>query len=341
MLFFISCEDNESIRNEQIINFDILNLDDSALEIIYGNGTSKIKLKATLPINTADDYKLVTFTSSGGYFFGTTEMSTKVRMNIDGIADATLVVPLDSGELFLTAEIGSDNDIYQSKKTINLYDVGQVIALNFKDTQDNDIINTLRADGISLIKLKGNILFNKKEFTSIIFETTDGLFQSNNTKKETKNTDINGEATVNYIVPQTPGTVFYTAKADDDGKYVNTKELIFQRAYADEMILEPNKILMDTINSNTINVYLKREIGKVSIGTDVSFEAYQTISGDKVNVGRFTGINDSKSDINEKVSINFVADTKNIDYDLPVFIKAESVNDSNAVIFKELELKVE
>jgi hypothetical protein len=97
---------------------------------------------------------------------------------------------------------------------------------------------------------------------------------------------------------------------------------------------------MDTVAKNDINVFLSRETGRVSIGTQVDFKSYQIINGTEDEVGRFIGTNEAKSNVDGLVSVKFVADTKYFDKDLPIFIRASTKKDDLSIIYEEIELKI-
>jgi hypothetical protein len=164
---------------------------------------------------------------------------------------------------------------------------------------------------------------------------------SEDDKTETKNTDVNGISKENYIVPQNAGTVFFDAKTGIDERYLKNSIITFKRANADELIIEPTKIVMDIISANTIKVFLKRNIGKVSIETEVDFFSYQIVGVDKVEVGRFTGLNEAKSNLDGMITVDFIADTKDFDKGLPIFIKVSANKDDTSILSKEIELKFE
>jgi hypothetical protein len=344
-LLIVACDGikKELINLEDIISLTILDKDNDPLQDISvkGDGETLIVLRAQIPENTDSKLKIVTFSTSGGVFVEVSGNKGMVSANSNGVAEIKLKVPLNNTEIFVSAQVTDGSETFTDEKKINLEDVGHIITLNFKNIQDENLVNIPRADGVSIIKLQGNILFNKKALTSIIFNATDGVFLEKNKKTETKNTDINGKAIVNYIVPQTPGAVFFSSKTDETGKYVDDKELLFQRAHGDNIIIEPQNTLMDTINSNTIKVFLKRDIGKVSIGTYISFYSYQIINGSETMVGRFTGLNEAKSDAKGLVSVNFIADTQDFDKKLPIFIKASTSKDDSTVIFEQIEIKID
>ncbi len=341
--FLSSCvEDDDQVTNEEIINLIILNDEGSEIEEAIGDGERFIVLRAQLPQEVGDDFKTVTFKSSEGNFLGTTELTTQERVNLEGIAEAVLELPLSSGELILTVQVGPAANLFKSEKRITLIAVDQVISLEFQDIDGENLNEIPRADGTSLIQLKGSILADQDNLTQVNFTATKGTFLNTGNTTEVKNTDANGDAVVNYIVPQEVGTVFYTAKTGTNGQYVSPPaNLTFERAHANSLFVEPAQINMSTSASNNIKAFLSRSVGKVSVGTEVNYRATQFIDNETTDVGRFTGESNASTDMNEQVTgVNFLADTGDINLDFPVFITVSTLNDEGATLAVTISVNV-
>ncbi|MEO0582360.1 MAG: hypothetical protein AAF135_09080 [Bacteroidota bacterium] len=117
-----------------------------------------------------------------------------------------------------------------------------------------------------------------------------------------------------------------------------------KRALPDTLFIEPEKLIMGQNETNEIVVFLERfpDRGLVTIGTEVAFDAFQLDSNNmQVTVGRFTGINEAKSDANQKVSATFRTDTQNVDSAQAIIIRISSMNDQSKPIPKEISIKVD
>ena len=340
--FFSACEgiDDGTVNPEDIILLRIL--DDNEIEITeaIGNGESIIVLEAKIPSNSDDDFQAITFRSSGGDFIGIGENTNQVSADADGIARSSLRLPLDDDELFLSAEIGPSGNLYKAEKSIMLTGVDEVIQLRFLNLSGEELTEIPRGDGVSVIQLEGSVLTALNQFTAIDFTSSNGVFQVTNQTTDQKNIDNEGKAVVNYIVPQKAGPIFFTAKTVSTPQYVADGNLVLDRANPDALFIEPASINMNTMDPNTINVFLTRNNGHVSEETPASFEAFQVIGGAEVEVGRFTLLANAVSDDQGKIMVNFYADTGDIDSSLPVVIRVRVINDSGDEITNQIELFV-
>jgi archaellum component FlaG (FlaF/FlaG flagellin family) len=339
----ISCEgiDDGTTAPEDIITIKVMDASGNEITEAISDGETLITLEAQIPANVDDAFKTVTFKNSGGDFVGVGQNTHQVTVNSEGIAQATLKLPFNTSELFLAAEIGGSNNnaLYKDEAFLNLASVDNVIALNFLDLMNQPLSTIPRADGTSIIQLQGNVLINQNTLNTIKFNASGGIFQMINQTEVQKSTDTNGSAIVTYIVPQSIGPIFYSAKTIML-EYVSEGTITYERAHADTIILEPTQITMNTMQGNPIIAYLIRNIGKVSIGTDVSFESFQLINGSEVIAGRFTGLASVTSNPQEQVSVVFYADTNDIELTIPVVIRATTTTDTGTQITTEVQITV-
>lgn len=327
--------------NDEIINLQILNTNNLEIDSAIGDGTTLIRLHAQIPAHAVDDFKMITFKSTDGNFFGTNDKMIPIRANVEGIAVTSLVLPLNSGNLFLTAEVGEAENLYKAKKTITLVAVDQVIDLNFKTLQGEPLIEVPRADGTSIFQLEGTVLVDQDNLNSITFNASKGVFQATDKGSESKNTNEDGIAIVNYIVPRTVGPVFHTAKTGSSPQYVSESNLTFERANADEIILEPTTINMNVSSGNVMTVFLLRNQGKVSLETGVEYLAFQNINNEEVTVGRFTGLSTAFSNEDGKVTtVSFYGDTGDVNFQLPVTIRVTTITDAGDTISTAVNVTV-
>ncbi len=338
-----SCEgiDDGITAPEDIIKLKVMDSNGDEIPEVISDGETLIILEATIPTNADDAFRKVTFRNSSGDFVGIGENTQEVTVNTEGIAQATLKLPFNEDELFLSAEIGGSNNnaLYKDEAFLNLVTVDDVIELKFLDTTNQPLSVIPRADGTSIIQLEGSVLANQSALKAVSFSATDGVFQTTNQMQTQKNTDANGKAIVNYIVPQSVGSVFYTAKTIMP-EYITEESIMFERAHADAIVLEPTQVTMDTTQGNLMTAYLTRTIGKVSIGTVVTFESFQLINGAEVTAGRFTGLASAISNLQEQVFVTFYADTNDIDFTVPMVIRTTTTTDAGTQITTEVQITV-
>ena len=329
------------IAPEDIISLKILDSSGSEITEKIGNGSDLIILQAQVWSDLDDEFRTVTFKSSEGDFEGISTNAAAVMADNLGIAQTMLRLPLKSGELFLSAEIkGKEEVIYSSEKTINLSSVDNVISLNFKTLDGQMLSDIPRADGTTIFQVEGQVLVNTDDLNSITFNASNGEFQQTGTTEIQKNKSEDSFALVSYKVPQGVGPVFFSAKTGSSLQYVSEDNLVFERAHAEEIFIEPATLNMNSSSGNIISAFLTRISGKVSLETRVEYEAFQLINDEEVPVGRFTGASSAVSDSNGEVTATFFADTGDVDFLLPVTIRVSTSTDSNGTISTVLDINV-
>lgn len=340
--FVFGCDNNDDpVSNEEIIKLIILDEEGKETKNAIGNGSDKIVLQAELPDKVKEEFKTVTFKATSGTFFGTTENTIKERINADGIADVSLVLPLDSGDLFLTAEIGSESNSYKDEQQISLIAVDSILNINFKTLNGEPLTSIPRADGTSIFNIESSVFVERDNLKTVAFTATQGTFVETNEKNISRDIDIDALSSVAYQVPMEAGAVFFTVATGSDNEYTKRDDLVFAPAHADEVFIEPQTLVMSETGGNTITAFLTRNIGKVSLGTDVDFDAFQTIDGEIKKVGRFNGESIAKTDASGKTSVTFLADTGDIDTDLPVTISVSTNTDDDLTIMVSIDITVE
>ncbi|NHE58484.1 hypothetical protein [Cyclobacterium plantarum] len=332
---FVACQENTDalIPNNEIIELIILDpSSETELFETLGDGEASIMLKVQIPHNAADKYKSVKFTASDGKFINDSGEYIK-RTNSEGIAVSYLTVPLKSGPLYLSAQIGENTDIFYDEKIINLVDIGNILEFEILDNSFQHIPSNMKADGTTILSLKVTANHFVNNLGSIEFSVSDGEFIGSASSSIAFNTDK--EAITKFKLPQTPGDIYFTAKSSENSSIQQNAGIKLERAYPDHILLEPSSLFV-TETDNTINIvtYLLRNEGSVSIGTRAEFQAFQIDSNNQEKtVGRFTGLTEAVTDEKGKISsVNFLADTGDIDFDNPIFIKAFTTNDTGDVI---------
>lgn len=337
----IGCDNNDDpLDNDEIIKLVILDEEGKETENAIGNGSDQIVLQVELPDKVKEEFKTVTFKATSGTFFGTTENTIKERIDADGITNVSLVLPLDSGDLFLTAEIGSESNSYKAEKQISLIAVDSILNINFKTLSGEPLTSIPRADGTSVFKIESSVFVDRDNLKTVAFSATQGTFIETNEKIISQDIDIDALANVAYQVPMEVGPVFFIVATGSDNEYKDSDNLVFARAHADEIFIEPETLTMTETGGNTITAFLTRSIGKVSLGTDVDFEAFQTVDGDKKMVGRFNGESIAKTDASGKTSVTFLADTGDIDTSLPITISASTMTDIGMTIMVSIDITI-
>lgn len=338
--FSSACVDDDPVTNNEIIKLVILNEQGEELDEAIGNGTDLITLRAELPDDVGEQFGTVSFKTTSGTFFGTTETSVQERVNAEGVAEVLLTLPLDSGDLFLTASIGSDTNAYSAQQTISLIGVDAVLNLHFKTLDGTTLITIPRADGTTLFNVESQVLADRENLNTVSFTATQGIFIETNNSSAMKSTNTEGTAQAGYKVPQQVGAVFFTATTGSNTQYRSEANLEFARAYADEIFVEPANLNMNTAMGNVINTFLVRDIGKVSLETRVDFEAFQLVDNTEIPVGRFTGLSLVKTDANGRAFATFFADTGDIDTNLPVTLRVSTLNDDGIIVSATIDIVV-
>lgn len=337
-----SCdEDNTKVPNDAIIVLEVFDENNMRVTELAGDGQTLLKLQAKIPRDADDKYRKVIFRTSKGQFMSTTSQGTyEKNVNADGLAEVYLKVPLDHGALFLSAEIGSDSDKYFSEKNITLTDVGQIIYLEIQDQNGNPVSSEIKADGNTILTVKATVKFNGDTIKSIKFLASDGKFLTLNGDSNIVTTN-NNVATIQYKVPKKAGEIYLRVEASDNANIYQNSNVLLARAFADHIILEPSTLSIDSPDDLvTVNTLLKRDNGYVSIGTPAHYQAFQSNSnGNEIIVGRFTGLAEANTNENDQITVKFIPDTGNIDFEQPIMIKVTTRNDNNVELSQSFILK--
>lgn len=336
---YVSCQSDDPIPNDEIIDLKILNEKNIEISQAIGDGETIITLEVTIPKKAGDNYKTVTFKKSAGQFMGSPDTSVTKPIDNDGKARVNLKIPLGTEPLLISAEIGSSGGkLFIDEEVITLVGVDEIIKLSTLDLQGNELSGVIRADGTTVLLLKATVLSNTTSLNQIVFNASNGIFQNNNSLQITKAINTNHEAIVSYKVPKDVGTLFFSSAVGVNSQYFDESSLTLQRAHADAIVVEPALVTMDTIQGNLLKVYLTRNIGSVSTGTPATFQALQIINGTEVNVGRFTGLATAVTNTNGDISVTFYADSNDITDNIPVKIRVKTFTDSGNEIMKEISL---
>ncbi|MDX6187775.1 hypothetical protein SGQ83_00295 [Flavobacterium sp. Fl-318] len=335
LCFSCDSKDDDRVSNDAIIYLTVMDENDSPVIEVPGDGETLLKLQAKIPVNADAKYRKVTFRTSNGQFLSsTTNTMYEKTVDANGIAEVFLKVPLNHDPLFLSAEIGADANKYISEQHITLLNVGEIINLDILDNNGNPISSEIRADGNTILTVKATVNFNSNAIGSIKFITSAGNFLGINNANST--VAINGNvATIQLKVPKTVGGVYLRAEALTNSNIFKNGTLPLTRAFADNIILEPSRLSIDSSDDLVIiNTYLTRNIGYVSIGSTAQYKAFQLDNNNnEVEVGRFTGLAEAFTNDSSLISsVKFVPDTGDINFTEPIIIRVSARNDNDQEI---------
>lgn len=342
-VFLISCNgiDQEIVPEEDIIELKVLNFlgDTEITEPLIGDGETVVTLRAIIPAESAQ--RTITFrASNGATFVGIGENESTDLTNTEGVAETKLKLPLSGNPVYLSAEVTEGENTYTSEKIIELIHLDNLITFELSDSEGNALPDIIRADGDFLINLKATVNYNQDEFNQVAFESSNGEFQSLSNENATVSIDQNNVASIDLKVPNVAERLYLRAKVGSNSVYFMDKNIDLLKAYPDHIIVEPEKILMQENDSNSIDIFLTRENGHVSKDVEAIPFAFQIINGEEEEVGRFTGLENSATDLEGKINITFKTDTGNFDNTLPIHIRVSARNDNNEILQTEVSINL-
>jgi hypothetical protein len=315
---FVSCD--EKINSKEIEIFTTKVPSDA-----IANGAASYELTAKISPNASDAYQLITFKCTDGRFSGEGDkLSRQIRANSNGEATINWIVPAKAGTYFVSASIGKDSNVYKDEKSITLKENTPASITLVSDVTN---FTTVVANGESIVPY--NIIIQNSSARNVIVTTnegslTDGLLAES--KSIQLKADNTGKATVQLKL--STSVTRYSIKASVADTVYNIQTFTPGRAYADNIIIEADKKNPKLGTTVALSIFLKRNVGKVSVGTPISVSAYQIIDGKEKNVGRFIGLSNAVTNENQTVSISFATDSGDFDSNLanPVIIKVSSQN---------------
>jgi hypothetical protein len=156
----------------------------------------------------------------------------------------------------------------------------------------------IAADNFSTTRMTAMVAKEAQQaIRRVTFTTESGVFTGTNTGTEVVAVDDSGIAVAELRAPRSIGTTTVRATA---GHTVLSKTIKFVRALADTLLVEPNDFTIDPAGEVILTASLRRTIGKVSAGAEVTFVAADSANR---NVGTF-GV-PSLSNDNEIVTVRF------------------------------------
>jgi len=212
-----------------------------------------------------------------------------------------------------------------------------IIKLQVGDTSN------IRADNNHILTITALLPANvSDDYKSVTFETTSGTFIDNSQLKLVIPINQDNFATAHLRVGKQIGNCLITATIGSSTKYSASLNLGFGRAYPDSILVETDVAAISLGGNKKVNIVanLFRNKGDVSLGTQVFFEAFQSVNNNIVSVGRFSGIQNSFTNDKGIASIDFYGDTGDILSNNKIMLKIKSQNDFGNPLIKTIYINV-
>ncbi|RZM26944.1 MAG: hypothetical protein EOO88_15145 [Pedobacter sp.] len=322
----------QTLKQDELIKLEIV----SDIANLRADNESVIQFKATIPRNSTGETRTVTFiTTQGlGTFEGT---GATVIANQDGEALANIKVGGTGGKYFVAAEVKIGERTYRtSDQLIELLPVAASEKIRLEPDNFQPV-----ADGFTIVHLRASIHFVKDK--KIVLTTSAGTFlQSAAGTSIVLEADDQGIAETDLRVSSEvkPHVITATVAETPPVSIIINPEVSF----AEDLLIEPGASSIDSGGAAVqIKTVLKKILPErlVSKNTLVSFRAYQVVGGISREVGRFTGLASSLSTIDGSVpSVNFFADTPNLDISEPITIEASAPKNATEKLTKTIQLSV-
>jgi len=325
-----------------MITFEIEDYDKLVTEHkLKANGLTRIKLIASVPLGVSEAQRLIEFKSSAGTFevIGEEKNSKQVTATLQSSGDTKLraitylTLGTEAGDYTLSATLANAAN-FSTEKTIRVLPVANadVIQLAFEPASG------IRADGSSLVRVQ--VTLANTTITKVTLTTNDGSFLNSSEPKSTElEVNSEGKAEANLRVGTEVNDYLLTAKLTGSAIAV-TKTLQPLRANPSQILIEPSTLYIEQAGAGVkLDMFLKRETGKVSTGTSVSVRSYQVQDATEIITGRFTGKN-NVSDTNGKVSMEFFLDEGPLVANKPIIIEITAQKDDSTKVTEKIELKV-
>ena len=328
--------EEEQISLEEIINLEVLDLEGNLIDqSLLSDGETLIKLRASIPKNS--EFKNLDFVVSAGSFEETGIKTQQTVANIDGVAEVNLKLPFDEESILVKVSISNGRETFSSSANIDLQEIGEAITLEVLDSNNEVVEAEVLADGSTIIRLVATVPYNLSEFNTVGFETSAGTFAG------ISDVSVNDEskAIIDLKVPTEVQRIYLKARINNDPNYFDDKDIDLKRSNPDFIIIEPSVINMALQETNTIDIYLRKEIGKVSKGSSANIRSYQIADDNtQLEIGRFTGLAGALTDDEGKITVNFHTDTMDIAIDRPVYIEVSSMNDLEQAISEQIQINI-
>ena len=214
-------------------------------------------------------------------------------------------------------------------------DAGEILSVTVGES--------LLADGTSTLGIEARIPPDADDDKrTVTFRTDLGTFVGTDNETEVDvPADRSGSATAQLKAGTTPGTATVTATVAD---YVVTSRVQLQRALADTLQCQTSTGVakLDGTSNPLITALLRREVGSVSVGTQVLFDAIQAdANGVERSVGRWTGLEGSTTNASGNATASLAVDTGDVLADSPLTVVVTTQGAAGSSLQCTIVLRVE
>nr|WP_288934790.1 hypothetical protein [uncultured Allomuricauda sp.] len=344
--FSCSGIDDQPINPDSIIQLTILDATQTdTINKAVANGDSILVLVAKIPKDADSRIQSVVFkSSSGGSFLGLDSNNDTKRFDSERIAKTSFNLPLSEYDqkFFFRAEVSFDSQTYFSEKSIDLIGVKDIVTLEVLSENDESLESPILADGVTKLRLRAKVNFNKDEFDVVVFGKSKGTFVSIEGDNAIQKIDSQGFAEIFLTVTNEVGKLILSAQAGSSSTYIFYTDIDLTRAFPEVLTLEPSSTTISSDSNIDLTVFATRNNGKVSLNTPIKFDAIQIDDNEnKIPIGRFTGTSQAKTDMDGKVSgVKFFIDTNDFDTTKPVLLIASSLNNQNELVESVVQINV-
>jgi hypothetical protein len=330
-----------AISIADMISFEIEDYDKLVTDgKLKSDGITKIKLIASIPLGASENERLIEFKTSAGSFDVTGDTKAKqVTASLQNSTDtrlkaiAYLTLGTDPGDYTLTAAM-KNQSIFSAEKIIRVLPVkvADIIQVTLNPSSG------VRANGLNLVNVQ--VALTNTTNKKVTLSTTDGVFVNS---ADAKNIELevssDGKAEANLKIGTEVKDYIITAKLSASVAVLKTISAL--RANPDKLLIEPSALTIQQGGSSiNLDIFLKRDIGKVSVGSAVAVKSYQIDeNGQPVVTGRFTGIS-GVSDADGKINMHFFADAGPIIKDKPIIVEVTALKDDGSFIVQKIEIAV-
>ena len=292
---------------------------DTTVSVFPANGSTVLPLKVMLPADVKEEFKVVTFSVSdakGGTFVGNESDNANIKVGSDGIARTYFKIGTVPGSYIISAQVKSGSIVYkanQLKIDLTGFLASDLLAISAEQQQPP-------ADGVTTFKIfiESKYPTDKK----VKLNASLGSFLNSTTAKEI-NVDLDNQGKGFALFKMSNELASHVITGSFAQGAVATIVVNPTVSYPESIYVESTKLYVDTTGQPTVlNIFLRKGVGKVSVGRPVQLMAYQLVNGAKVNVGRFTGLANAIADGEGNVpAVSFFADTKDIDTKQSIIIE--------------------
>jgi hypothetical protein len=213
-----SCHPEEDIK--QVENSDIISFLSTPPTNLTANGKDSYEIVVQLPPTAIEAYKTVTFSASKGKFVGEKNpLESRVRIEPNGKASVTWIVPDEEGDCFINASIGPEDKTYKAtQQTVKVGPIARNLAI---DIDDADLSvkgltrTTVAAGSKTIVVFKASINPNVPEsLKTLNFKCSKGKFDGEGGEKaRSLKVKADGTITIKWIAADEAGASYVSVSA--------------------------------------------------------------------------------------------------------------------------------